>query len=102
MKYYSNNFKKHFNNLDIDTSITGYRTSKESTNILRIGVKMDRNEPLSTADAENITKFIAHCLMLDKFFRSDRARVDNVLWLLDAMDDDCQDFSDYEADIVNE
>ena len=101
MKYYSKNFSKAFNILDIDTQITGYRVQREKCNITTISVKMLKNEPLSNAEADKIRDFIQYLLMWDKFFRSDRKRVDNVLWLLDAMDDDCQDFSDYEADIVN-
>lgn len=102
MKYYSNNFNKHFNKLDIDTSITGYRYKREHHNITSIGVKMHNGNPITDDDVKDIRDYIQGIIMWDKWFRSDRARVDNVLWLLDAMDDDCQDFSGYEADIVNE
>lgn len=103
MKYYSNNFQKHINALDIHTTATsGYRFSREKYNITGIAIKVHAGEPISDDDVTNIRKFIDGLIMWDKWFRSDRRRVDNVLWLLDAMDDDCPDFSDYQADIVNE
>ena len=102
MKYYSKNFQKHINALDLDTTISGYRFSREKYNINGIALKVHAGEPISDDDVTNIRKFIDGLIMWDKWFRSDRRRVDNVLWLLDAMDDDCQDCSNDEDDIVNE
>ena len=100
MKYYSNDFRKAFMTFYNEAIIAAEHSFIKNHDLSGISVKMWKNEPLQDNDVKNIRNAFQHLLMWSKGFRSDRRRVDNVLWLLDTMDDDCRDFSDYEADII--
>lgn len=99
MKIYSSNFQKNFHIIDLATQISGYNSMRENFNVLFLGSKIYNAEPISQDDINDIQNFIGHLLTWDKYFRSDKNRVNAALWLLDAMDDDCEELSDYEADI---
>ena len=99
MKTYSKRFQQNFLIVDIATLISGYDRTRDKYDMSKIAVKVYNAEPLSDENITTLKSFISHLIVCDRFFRSDKNGVDAALWLLDAMDDDCEEMSDYEADI---
>lgn len=99
MKTYSKRFQQNFLIVDIATLISGYDRTRDKYDMSKIAVKVYNAEPLSDDNITTLKSFISHLLAMDRFFRSDKNGVDAALWLSDAMDDDCEEMSDYEADI---